>query len=145
MINYRVKQVLTNDTTWWAVLQEGEKRGFIYAETECYLQPKTVGRHCPWANHYLQVSWWSLNQWKEIKFAPSADLLYDTETCLLKSYVVNFHTQISWHKYLTRALSMKFSTLGHIHNFLLLLSSFFFSSAKSRFRLILQNNQISQW
>ena len=28
MINYRVKQVLTNDTTWWAVLQEGEKRGF---------------------------------------------------------------------------------------------------------------------
>ena len=67
-----------------------------------------------------------------------------TETYLLKSYVVNFHTQISWHKYLTRALSMKFSTLGHIHNFLLLLSSFFFSSAKSRFRLILQNNQISQ-
>ena len=27
MINYRVTQVLTNDTTWWAVLQEGEKRG----------------------------------------------------------------------------------------------------------------------
>ena len=42
MINYRVKQVLTNDTTWWAVLQEGEKRGFIYTETECYLQPNTV-------------------------------------------------------------------------------------------------------
>ena len=45
MINYRVKQVfqvLTNDTTWWAVLQEGEKRGFIYTETECYLQLNTV-------------------------------------------------------------------------------------------------------
>ena len=44
-----------------------------------------------------------------------------TETYLLKSYVVNFHTLISWHKYLTRALSMKFSTFGYIHNFLLLL------------------------
>ena len=43
MINDRVKQVLTNDTTGSAALQEGEKRSFIYAEAEYYLQPNTVG------------------------------------------------------------------------------------------------------
>ena len=33
--------------------QEGEKRGFIYAWAEKYLQPKTVERHCAWAHNYL--------------------------------------------------------------------------------------------
>ena len=33
--------------------QEGEKHGFLYACAEYYLQPNTVGRHCPWADHYL--------------------------------------------------------------------------------------------
>ena len=32
--------------------QEGEKRGFIYAWAEYYLQPNTVGQHCTWADHY---------------------------------------------------------------------------------------------
>ena len=32
-------------------LQEGEKRGFIYAWAEYYLQPNTVRRHCTWADH----------------------------------------------------------------------------------------------
>ena len=32
-------------------LQAGEKCGFIYAQAEYYLQPNTVGRHCPWASH----------------------------------------------------------------------------------------------
>ena len=31
----------------------GEKRGFIYAWAEYYLQPNTVGRHCALADHYL--------------------------------------------------------------------------------------------
>ena len=35
--------------------QEGEKRGFIYAWAEYYLQPYTVGRHCAWADHYLSA------------------------------------------------------------------------------------------
>ena len=34
-------------------LQEGEKRAFIYAWAEYYLQPNTVGRRCAWADHYL--------------------------------------------------------------------------------------------
>ena len=33
--------------------EEGEKRGFIYAWAEYYLQPNTVGRHCALADHYL--------------------------------------------------------------------------------------------
>ena len=35
--------------------QEGEKHGFLYACAEYYLQPNTVGRHCTWADHYLQA------------------------------------------------------------------------------------------
>ena len=33
--------------------KEREKRGFIYAWAEYYLQPNTVGRHCALADHYL--------------------------------------------------------------------------------------------
>ena len=35
--------------------QKGEKRGFIYAVAKYYLQQKQVGRHCAWADHYLQA------------------------------------------------------------------------------------------
>ena len=35
--------------------KEGEKRGFVYAWAEYYLQPNTVGRHRAWADHYLYV------------------------------------------------------------------------------------------
>ena len=98
MINYRVKQVLTNDITWWAALQEGEKRGFIYAETECYLQPNTVRWHCAWANHYLQVTWWSLGNERKTNLPRRLIYCTHTKTCVLKSCVVSFHTQISWHK-----------------------------------------------
>ena len=31
--------------------QEEEKRGFVYAWAEYYLQPNKVGRHCAWADH----------------------------------------------------------------------------------------------
>ena len=36
-------------------LQEREKSGFIYGWVKYYLQPNTVGRHCAWADHYLQA------------------------------------------------------------------------------------------
>ena len=34
-----------------------------------FFQPITVERHCAWADHYLHVTWWALDQWKERKFA----------------------------------------------------------------------------
>ena len=40
------------------------KEWFIYTWPEYYLQPNTVRRHCAGANHYLQVTWWALGQWK---------------------------------------------------------------------------------
>ena len=33
--------------------QEGEKRGFIYARAEYYLQPNKVGRNSTWEDHNL--------------------------------------------------------------------------------------------
>ena len=41
-------------------LQEGEKHGFVYAWADCYLQANTIRWHCAW----LQVTWWTLCQWK---------------------------------------------------------------------------------
>ena len=40
--------------------QEGEKHGFVYAWADYYLQANTIRWHCAW----LQVTWWTLCQWK---------------------------------------------------------------------------------
>ena len=96
MINDRVKQVLTNDTTGSAALQEGGKRSFIYAEAEYYLQPNTVGWHCAWANHYLQLVICRLRggllakerKTKLRRLITNFISCIHTETYSLKSYVV---------------------------------------------------------
>ena len=35
--------------------QEGERRDFLNAWAEYYLQPNTVGRHCTWVDHCLKA------------------------------------------------------------------------------------------
>ena len=70
--------------------QEGEKRGSIYAWTEYYLQPGTVGRHCARSDYYLQavicrsLGGLSANE-KEEKFASNHNDSYER---------VNFYKQV---------------------------------------------------
>ena len=42
------------------VIARRRKHGFVYAWADCYLQANTIRWHCAW----LQVTWWTLCQWK---------------------------------------------------------------------------------
>ena len=61
--------------------QEHITRGFVQAWAGYYLQPNTVGRHCAWADHYLQAvirrsrGGLSANE-KEEKFASNDNVSY---------------------------------------------------------------------
>ena len=68
-------------------LQEGEKCGFIYAWAAYFLQPNTDGRHCTWADHYLQAVIFSRSRGglsaneREEKFALNDNCSYSWVAC----------------------------------------------------------------